>query len=270
MNRSLSLLIKQPRPRVRMLLSLVLIAAWVLEPGTWSREPAIPRASAQEFKTERTAFTASLRPENERELFGMVIRDPFYEFNTDPENYPNAANRRALERQAKELAGAGVRWIRMEFFADYDGSVPRGEINWAKYDWFIKELAPKYGLKVLALLNVGMVAYEGQTLRTLAFNDPPDGGGSDPSDGSNHFIRVFTARAAYIAFRYGSFISAYEIVNEPNISWDLWMDSRHGSAEIHPERYSALITSAYKAIKGQSPHAEVLVGGLLIGSPPEG
>jgi hypothetical protein len=270
MYRRLFLSIAPPKLVVRIILFTVVVASSSGMHGPSLGDTTSQLASAQEFAAERTAYTASLRPETERELFGMVVRDPFYEYNTDPDKYPNALNRTALERQAKELAGAGVRWIRMEFFADYDGSVPRGEINWAKYDWFIKELAPKYGLKVLALLNVGMVAYEGQTLRTLAFNDPPDNGGSDPADGSNHFIRVFTARAAYIAFRYGSYISAYEIINEPNISWDLWVDSRHGSAEIHPERYSALITNAYKAIKGQSPGAEVLVGGLLIGSPPEG
>ena len=229
-----------------------------------------PPADAQVGAPKAAAFGASIRAENERELFGMVARDPFYEYNTDPINYPNAPNKTALERQARALAGAGVRWIRMEFFADYDGSVKAGEINWNKYDWFIKELAPKYGLKVLALLNVGMVAHDGQTLRALAFNDPPDGGGSDPGDGSNHFIRVFTARAAHIAWRYGDAIAAYEIINEPNISWDLWMDSRLGSAEFHPERYSALIASAYPAIKTQAPRAEVIVGGMLIGSPPEG
>jgi hypothetical protein len=212
----------------------------------------------------------SIRPPDEQELFGMVVRDPFYEFNTDRINYPMALNRTALEQQAIELAGAGVRWIRMEFFADYDGTVNPGDINWAKYDWFIRELAPKYGFKVLALLNVGMVAHEGQTLRTLAFNDPPDGAGTDPEDGSNHFIRVFTARAQAIAARYGPAISAYEIINEPNISWDLWLDSRHSSAEIEPERYTALIASAYRAIKSVSPTAQVITGGMLIGSPPEG
>lgn len=204
------------------------------------------------------------------EIFGMVARDPFYEFNTDPVNYPNQPNKAALERQAAELASAGVRWIRMEFFADYDGSVKPGEINWEKYDWFIRELAPRYNLKVLALLNVGMVAYNGETLRTLAFNDPPDQGGSDPTDGSNHFIRVFTARAQTIAARYGTAISAYEIINEPNISYDLWFDSRFGSAEIHPERYAALIFNAYRAIKNVNARAQVIVGGLMIGSPPEG
>ncbi|MEO8288363.1 MAG: glycosyl hydrolase [Chloroflexota bacterium] len=233
-----------------------------------------------------SAFGAAIQPQNsgstaqaagdrqrtasDQDLFGMVIRDPFYEYNTDPANYHEAPNRGALEQQAKELAGAGVKWIRMEFFADYDGSVPAGEINWSKYDWFVKELAPKYGLKILALLNVGMVAIDGKTLRPVMFNDPPDGGGSDPNDGSNHFIRVFTARSQAIALRYGTFISAYEIVNEPNISWDLWQDSRNGAAEIKPDRYSALITGAYRAIKNVAPFSEVIVGGIMIGSPPEG
>src|SRR5438876_958161 len=161
------------------------------------------------------ASAAAQRPRTDAELFGMVIRDPFYEYNTDPVNFHEAPNRTALERQAIELHDAGVTWIRMEFFADFDGTVAPGDINWSKYDWFINELAPKYGLKVLALLNVGMVAYDGRPVRTLAFNDPPDGGGSDPTDGSNHFIRVFTGRAQAIAARYGTAISAYEIINEP-------------------------------------------------------
>jgi len=212
----------------------------------------------------------SARTDADKELFGMVVRDPFYEYNTDPVNFHEAPNRVALERQAMELAAAGVKWIRMEFFADYDGTVAPGDINWSKYDWFIKELAPKYGLKVLGLLNVGIVAYEGRGVRTIAFNDPADGGGSDPGDGSNHFIRVFTGRAQTVAARYGTAIHAYEIINEPNISFDLWVDSRLGSAEIKPDRYASLLTSTYKAIKNVNPNAQVITGGMLMGSPPEG
>ncbi len=242
--------------KIRILFAVIITLSGL---GTWAT-PGMGGQAHVAYAANTIAST-STRTSSERELFGMVMRDPFYEYNTDPVNYPNASNRTALERQAAELAAAGVRWVRMEFFADYDGSVKAGDINWAKYDLFIKELAPKYGLKVLALLNVGMVAHEGQTLRALAFNDPPDSGGSDPTDGSNHFIRVFNGRAAAIAYRYGTAISAYEIINEPNISWDLWMDSRWGSAEIEPERYSALITGAYKAIKTISPTSEVIVGG---------
>ncbi|HST06001.1 MAG TPA: hypothetical protein VLQ48_14880 [Chloroflexia bacterium] len=224
------------------------------------------------FQTSHnTAFAANrARTPGDADLFGMVIRDPFYEFNTDPVNYPMAANKGALEQMAKELSAAGVRWIRMEFFADYDGTVPPGEINWSKYDWFISELAPKYGFKVLALLNVGLVSYKGATVRTVAFNDPPDEAGADPTDGTNHFIRVFRDRAASVAAHYGTAISAYEIINEPNISWDLWLDSQWGEAEIKSERYSCLITTAYESIKTEDPHAEILTGGMVIGSPPEG
>src|SRR5215210_1723591 len=85
--------------------------------------------------TIRVAHAAQVRTEADRELFGMVMRDPFYEYNTDTVKFPNASNRTALERQASELAGAGVKWVRMEFFADYDGSVKAGDINWEKYDW---------------------------------------------------------------------------------------------------------------------------------------
>ena len=174
--------------KARILLTFVIIVttlgAWGVVPGGQSRAHA-----------SEVVATMSVRAESERELFGMVMRDPFYEYNTDTVNFPNATNRTALEKQAQELAAAGVRWVRMEFFADYDGSVQAGDINWAKYDWFIKELAPKYGLKILALLNVGMVSWDGRTVRTLALNDPPDGAGPDPTDGSNHFIRVFTGRA---------------------------------------------------------------------------
>jgi hypothetical protein len=210
------------------------------------------------------------RTPQERELFGMVMRDPFYEFNTDPANFPMAANKTALEEQARELSNAGVRWVRMEFFADYAGRVPAGEIDWSRYDYFIQELAPKYNLKVLALLNVGLVSYEGKTVRTIAFNYPPDGQGADPNDGSNHFMRVFRDRAVEVATHYGNDIAAYEIVNEPNISWDLWQDSGWAEAEIKSERYAALLSSAYKAIKTVSPEAQVITGGIMIGSPPEG
>ncbi len=243
-------------PRLLMALMLTFSALGILL-------APISRAGVAQAQTTRA------RTPGDGDLFGIVMRDPFYEFNTDPVNYPMQANKTALEEQAQELANAGVRWVRLEFFADYDGSVPAGDINWAKYDYFINELAPKYDLKVLALLNVGIVSYEGQTVRTIAFNDPPDGAGADPNDGSNHFIRVFRDRAAQVAAHYGHAISAYEIVNEPNISWDLWQDSHYIEAEIKSERYAALLSSAYEAIKTVDPDAQVITGGIMIGSPPE-
>ncbi len=82
---------------------------------------SIPRQSSGEniAHAAATFATTSSRTEADRELFGMVMRDPFYEYNTDPVNFHEATNRVALERQVAELAAAGVKWVRMEFFADY-------------------------------------------------------------------------------------------------------------------------------------------------------
>ena len=160
---------------IYMVLTVSIMATLVAYPGA---TPGSPNANVAH------AGPVHMPPSTvNRDLFGMVIRDPFYEYNTDPVNFKDAPNRTALEQEAREIASAGAKWIRMEFCADYDGSVQPGDINWAKYDWFINELAPRYGLKVLALLNVGMVSYNGQTVRTLAFNDPPDNGGSNPGEG---------------------------------------------------------------------------------------
>src|SRR5438067_725070 len=149
-----------PQKAMRFLLVLIFLLSAAGAPIPDPRSP-IPAP---------TAHAAPLRSPADKDLFGMVIRNPFYEYNTDPVNYPNALNRTALERQATDLEAAGVKWVRMEFFADYDGTIQPGEINWAKYDWFINELAPKHGLKVMALLNVGMVSYDGKPVHTVAFN----------------------------------------------------------------------------------------------------
>src|SRR5215212_11181056 len=89
----------------RALLAVLLIAVLLA--------PALPGAA-------QTA--PPLRPfaDGRSDLFGMVGRDPHYEFNTNPVEYPNASNRTALEREAAELREMGVRWVRMEFWTDGD------------------------------------------------------------------------------------------------------------------------------------------------------
>ncbi len=190
------------------------------------------------------------------DLFGMVIRDPYYEYNSDPINFPNTANLAALNRQAAELQEMGVHWVRLEFFAN-------GDFNWARYDAFINDIAPRYGLKVLALLNAGIVSYQGAAVDPAYFNDPPD-----HTDGTNHYIRVFVSRAQEIAQHYGAAIAAYEVVNEPNINYELWNATGDRTAEIVPERYAMLMSLTYQTIKTITPQAQVIIGGMLLGSPP--
>ena len=202
---------------------------------------------------------ASIAPfaDGRQDLFGMVARDPYYEFDTDPIHYPGALNRTALEREAAEMEAMGVRWVRMEFWADGDG------FNWARYDAFINDIAPRHGLKILALLNAGIVNYQGASVNPAATNDPPD-----QNNGTNHYIRVFRDRAREIAQHYGPAISAYEVVNEPNINWELWNATGLHTAEIRPDRYATLLTEVYRAIKPLAPSAQVLIGGMLLGPPP--
>jgi hypothetical protein len=191
------------------------------------------------------------------DLFGMVIRDPYYEYKTDPVHFPDTANRAALEREAAELQEMGVRWVRTEFFVDGDS------FNWDRYDAFINDIAPRYGLKVLALLNAGIMSYQNGWVDPSRFNDP-----ADQDDGSNHYIRVFRGRAQEIAQHYGAAISAYEVVNEPNINLELWNSTGARTAEIKPERYATLMATTYRYIKQINPNAQVLIGGMLLGPPP--
>src|SRR5215207_4882222 len=67
-----------------------------------------------------------------RDLFGMVARDPHYEFGTNPAEFPDASNRIALERQAAEMREMGVRWVRMEFWAHGDTFRGNGMIRSSK------------------------------------------------------------------------------------------------------------------------------------------
>ena len=210
---------------------------------------ALPAASAPPARAQ----SATPSPD----LFGMVARDPYYEWNTDPIHFPNASNRAALEREAAELQAMGVRWVRIEFWVDGE------DFNWDRYDAFVNEIAPRHGLQILALLNAGIVNYQGAPVNPAAANDP-----ADKPDGTNHYIRVFSSRAQEIAQHFGPAIAAYEVVNEPNINWELWNATGLHTAEIKPDRYATLITETYRNIKALAPEAQVLIGGMLLGPPP--
>lgn len=111
---------------------------------------ALPAAAAP--RAEDTAMPQATAPGTANpEFMGMVIRDPFYEFDTNPA-FPGQPNQAFQDRMGQLLANAGVRWVRLDFLAD-----PDGHVNFAKYDYFIGTVAPKYGFKVLGLLNVATI-----------------------------------------------------------------------------------------------------------------
>ena len=121
--------------------------------------PLLPRSTPLRAQpADAPALPALTRGPN-ADFFGIVGRDPWYEWNTDPARFPNDLNRDALEGQARDLARAGAGWIRIELRAEQDVTAPAGPgyIDYRKWDWFIKECAPKYGLKVLLLLGSGLL-----------------------------------------------------------------------------------------------------------------
>src|ERR671933_1374447 len=108
--------------------------------GTSLLRKLMPRAR------ERVALMpVAEQPAELAEAFGMVIRDPFYEWDRH-ELHPQMTNYEFLTEMASNLYALGVRWVRIEFHADPGGSY--GAIDYRKYDWFINVLAPRFGLKI--------------------------------------------------------------------------------------------------------------------------
>src|SRR5688572_31497465 len=99
-----------------------------------------------------TALAAS-RPD----FFGIVGRDPAFALTVGQRETATQVPVEFLDRMAADMATMGARWIRIEFHADSTGPSGPGAIDYSKYDIFIRQIAPRHGLKVLALLNSAVV-----------------------------------------------------------------------------------------------------------------
>jgi len=231
--------------------------------------PLVPRSSPTRAAPSEPPSLPPTTRGPDADFFGIVGRDPWFEWNTDKVNYPNDVNRAALEGMARDLAFAGAGWVRIELRADHDGNAQGGPgyIDYRKWDWFIKECAPKYGLKVLLLLGSAVIDHSlvDPTVSFSRINDP-----ADRPDGTNNYVRLYTARAQEIADHFGDSVAAYEILNEANISDILHTESAGTQVEFDPQNYGALLTDIYIGIKSAHPKVQVIVGGLLYGFRPNG
>ncbi len=190
------------------------------------------------------------------EFFGVVGRDSWYEWNSDPVKFPNRLNMAFLENMARELSQMGARRIRIEFHADSKPGVRGGFIDFAKYDAFINEIAPRYNLKVLGLIAADAIVARSDADQDLFYprlNQSPD-----QPDGTNVYIRFFAQRAREIVAHYGDKIEAYEILNEANF----WYNT-----QANPSSIGALMTHIYPQLKAIQPKIKVLLGGILASSP---
>jgi hypothetical protein len=231
--------------------------------------PLLPRSSpAFAAPSEAPGLPPQTRGPD-ADFYGIVGRDPWFEWGTDQVHYPNDVNKAALEGMARDLAYAGAGWVRIELRADHDANAPAGPgyLDYRKWDWFIKECAPKYGLKVLLLLGSALLAHStvDPSASFSRINDEPD-----RPDDTNNYARLYAARAKEVADHFGNAVAGYEILNEANISDTLYQESGGTQSEFKPKIYGALLTETYSAIKPAHPDAQIIVGGLLYGSRPNG
>lgn len=205
-------------------------------------------------------FTAALATPD---FFGLVGRDPWYEFD----EATNQPRRPFQEAMLRNIAASGAGWIRIEFHTNYLAGPFRaaGSIAFAETDLFVRELAPAAKVKVLGLLNSGIIS--DQPPLSYKIRDLLDPARRD------RYIAAFVARSREIASRYSGQLGAYEIMNEPNINAELTTTTGGPNGplrqEIPPDVYAELLTQTYRAIRSVDPGTPVLIGGLLKGQPVE-
>ncbi|MDQ6604419.1 MAG: glycoside hydrolase family protein [Chloroflexota bacterium] len=210
-------------------------------------------------RTPTPASAALTDPYADRDgFFGVVGRDPYYEWNTDTVHFNNDVNKAVLENIVKEMAASGAKWVRIEFFAEYGDPSGPGRMPYEKYDWFLTDLCKRYNMNVLGLLSYGIVRDTNYTYALNKVNDP-----TDRQDGSNPFIRGFADRAAEIAGHYAGYVNAWEIINEPNSNSQLDFITKGQQQRIFPERMAAIMSLTYPRLKGNSPNIPVVLGGLI-------
>jgi hypothetical protein len=163
----------------------------------------------------RAGATIPPAPALDPEFMGMAIRDPWYEFNTNPD-FPNAPNEAFQEEMGATLERAGVRWVRIEFHIPAAIDSPEAiSAEIAKNDYFINEVAPRHNLKVLGLLGFDLL--RNRNFRDLNCDKQEC---SVPSShyggGVNDYMDKWLTRALMIADHYRENIAAYEILNEEN------------------------------------------------------
>ena len=233
------------------LLLLILVAALPADAASRAQAApaAAPGASNQDF-------------------MGMVIRDPWYDFGTTAPGEPNKAFQ---DTMGATLAGMGVRWVRLDFhivvpLADVTVDQSQAiDAEIAKNDYFIKEVAPRHDLKVLALLSFDLLqATDAHVLNSTVSEASPFGGGV------NKYMHAWLTRALRIADRYGNKIAAYEVLNEENRLPRYLPNGPIGDA-IAPEITGRLLTKFYRFCKnidptnenhGCAPESKIILGGI--------
>jgi hypothetical protein len=187
------------------------------------------------------------------DFMGMVIRDPWYDFATNPA-FPNQPNQTFQDTMGQTLANMGVRWVRLDFhivvgLADVNVDQTAAiDAEIAKNDYLINVVAPRHNLKVLALLSFDLLqASDAHLLNTSPFTETSKFGG-----GVNKYMHAWLTRALRIADRYRDKIAGYEVLNEEN-RLPRYLPNGPVADAIAPEVAARLLTKFYRFCKNIDP-----------------
>ena len=146
-----------------------------------------------------------------------------------------------LDAYFKELKSLGMSWVRWDI--DWEEIQPHGanDYRWEAADR-VAAAAQKNGIQ-----SLGIIAYAPDWAES---EDCPEGKKCPPADPAA-FARFAKAAAA----RYGDFVSAWEIWNEPNHR-DYWYPGPDAGY------YAKILKAAYPEIKSADPDAIVISAGL--------
>jgi len=259
----------QLRERTRVTRLVILMMLWLALAGAAGAGGF--RVAAQTIPTgDRPGSTMATVQAVPPELMGMVIRDPWFDFDTNP-LFPGEPNRTFQDRMGAALAQMGARQVRLDFriAAPLDAPLPPGfvEAEIARNDYFINQVAPRHGLKVLGLLSFDLIqGTDANLLNTGPFTVTSIYGG-----GVNRYMHEWLNRALMIADRYGDRVAAYQILNEQNRLPQYVPDGPVGN-DIKPEIFARLVTKFYRFCRGIPPlprpepygcgNAQIVTGGL--------
>ncbi len=230
------------------------------------------------FTPSRPAVGA---PQQPPDFMGMVIRDPFNEWNINSPS-PGADNQTFYDALGQNIAKAGVKYVRFEFRAEdgsiYDPNNPATGVNFPAYDYFINTVAPRYGFKIIALLSTNLIKdcsdpYSAgygtigcSGLLNPEFLEPnnpklppgegevatqcyPDTGPNPVNPGYRYgcgttkAMRIWLDHAFAIADRYSTSIDTYEVLNEEN------RYINGGGQGIDPTAMATLMAKFYRVFK---------------------
>ncbi|WP_296759471.1 hypothetical protein [Roseiflexus sp.] len=241
------------------LTALILVGAGILPPAT-----TMPAAA----QITPSQAPVTLPPD----FMGMVIRDPWFDFDTNPA-FPGQPNKTFQDRMGTALAQMGARWVRLDFRIaaplDADPLLPPDfiEREIAKNDYFINEVAPRHGFKVLGLLSFDLIqGTYAHVLNTGPFTETSIYGG-----GVNRYMDEWLRRALMIADRYGDRVAAYQVLNEQN-RLPQYLPGGPAGDGIDPVITARLVTKLYRFCRGIPPlprpepygcaNAAIILGGL--------